>query len=163
MQIARFGLDRTKGARMKQQMDGDPRPFQHGRGETSDAHGGYRGGSYDNAGYQGDAQASTYGGLGGPGPYGTHGWSRRGDGHDLDDRQFDPDYRQWREQQMRELDRDYAQWRQERYAKFSEEFDRWRAARRAGADTAPGSGTHDESGGTSSPGGSTAARAPKTG
>jgi hypothetical protein len=128
---------------------------------------GYESGGYAGAGYahptQRDARShdqrqdversSTYGGLG-EGSYGTHGWSRRGDGHDVDDRQFDADYRQWREQQMRELDRDYELWRQERYKKFSEEFDQWRAARRQSAGQSAGSDT---------PGGSTAASSPKTG
>lgn len=46
-----------------------------------------------------------------------------------DDSQFDADYHQWREEQMRLLDRDYAQWRQERYRKFAEEFSQWRSQR----------------------------------
>lgn len=46
-----------------------------------------------------------------------------------DDTQFDADYRQWRDEQMRLLDRDYAQWRQERYRKFAEEFSQWRSQR----------------------------------
>lgn len=46
-----------------------------------------------------------------------------------DDTQFDADYRQWRDEQMRLLDRDYAQWRQERYRKFAEEFSQWRNKR----------------------------------
>jgi hypothetical protein len=104
----------------------------------------------------GSAPSSTYGGLGEGHTYGTHGWTRGGGGYDMDDRQFDPDYRQWREQQMREFDRDYEQWRQERYKKFSEEFDQWRAARRTG-------GATEASQGSSSPGGSSATSSPKTG
>lgn len=41
----------------------------------------------------------------------------------------DPDYHQWREEQIRKLDSDYHQWRQERYQKFSEDFNTWRATR----------------------------------
>ena len=41
----------------------------------------------------------------------------------------DPDYHQWREEQMRLLDEDYRAWRKERYQKFSEDFNAWRAAR----------------------------------
>lgn len=107
--------------------------------------------------------SSTYGGLGHEGPYGTHGWSRQGDGYDLDDRQFDADYRQWREQQMRQFDRDYEQWRQERYRQFSEEFDRWRATRQAGAPAQPPAGQGEPDAGTASPGGASATQTPKTG
>jgi len=46
-----------------------------------------------------------------------------------DDTQFDADYRQWRDEQMRLLDLDYAQWRKERYRKFAEEFSQWRSQR----------------------------------
>ncbi len=46
-----------------------------------------------------------------------------------DDTQFDADYRQWRDEQMRLLDQDYAQWRRERYRKFAEEFSQWRSQR----------------------------------
>ncbi|MBP7564721.1 MAG: hypothetical protein KA795_01815 [Burkholderiaceae bacterium] len=41
----------------------------------------------------------------------------------------DPDYHQWREEQIRNLDNDYDTWRQERYSKFSEEFSTWRKNR----------------------------------
>jgi hypothetical protein len=55
---------------------------------------------------------------------------------------FDPEYQQWREQQMRELDTDYSHWRRERYEKFSQEFNEWREARRRNqqraADGGPG-------------------------
>lgn len=47
-------------------------------------------------------------------------------------RQFDPDYHQWRAEQMRKLDEDYEQWKKERYQKFSEEFDAWRKQRLSG-------------------------------
>lgn len=62
-----------------------------------------------------------------------------------DDTQFDADYRQWREEQMRLLDLDYAQWRKERYRKFAEEFSQWRSQRlkaspaRSSAEDAPAS------------------------
>ncbi len=45
---------------------------------------------------------------------------------------FDPDYHEWRAEQMRQLDRDYAVWRQERYRKFAEEFETWRRQRFSG-------------------------------
>ncbi|MFZ6734584.1 hypothetical protein ACO0LG_21820 [Undibacterium sp. Ji42W] len=42
---------------------------------------------------------------------------------------FDPDYHQWRNQQIEALDSDYNDWRKERYQKFSTEFDTWRSSR----------------------------------
>ena len=53
---------------------------------------------------------------------GEHG---RGDEHS----EFDPHYRQWREQQLRQLDDDYRAWREEHYGRFSSEFDEWRKNR----------------------------------
>lgn len=50
----------------------------------------------------------------------------------------DPDYRLWREEQLRNLDKDYEIWRQDRYRRFADEFNRWRAARQSG--TTPTSG-----------------------
>jgi len=41
----------------------------------------------------------------------------------------DPDYHQWRSEQLNKLDRDYEEWRQHRYQRFSEDFDKWRADR----------------------------------
>ncbi len=38
----------------------------------------------------------------------------------------DPDYHQWRAEQLQNFDSDYQNWRQERYRKFSEEFNDWR-------------------------------------
>jgi hypothetical protein len=43
--------------------------------------------------------------------------------------EFDPEYLQWREEQLRRFDEDYRNWRKERYRKFSEEFDAWRRSR----------------------------------
>lgn len=45
------------------------------------------------------------------------------------EQQFDPDYQQWRSEQMRNLDDDYRNWRRDRYKKFSEEFTTWRNSR----------------------------------
>ncbi len=41
----------------------------------------------------------------------------------------DPDYLQWRNEQLRSLDSDYESWRRERYQKFSEDFNTWRSQR----------------------------------
>jgi hypothetical protein len=40
------------------------------------------------------------------------------------DEDFDPDYLQWREEQLRQLDEDYRAWRRH---KFAEDFSQWRA------------------------------------
>ena len=41
----------------------------------------------------------------------------------------DPDYHQWRREQLDKLDRDYEEWRQHRYQRFADDFDTWRASR----------------------------------
>ncbi len=64
-----------------------------------------------------------------------------------DDRHHDPDYAQWRQEQMQRLDEDYAAYRRERYQKFSQDFDAWRAGRARGAN-APDEGS-DAGGGKS--------------
>lgn len=59
-------------------------------------------------------------------------WADRDWQHDhpqQDARHHDPDYHQWRTEQMRRLDEDYRLWRQDRYKKFTEDFDTWRSQR----------------------------------
>lgn len=46
------------------------------------------------------------------------------------DADFDPDYLQWREEQLRQLDEDYRAWRQH---KFAEDFRQWRTRSSGGA------------------------------
>jgi hypothetical protein len=46
------------------------------------------------------------------------------------DEDFDPDYLQWREEQLRQLDEDYRAWRQH---KFAEDFRQWRTRSSGGA------------------------------
>jgi len=65
-------------------------------------------------------------GYAGPGGYGG---GFGGEHPDQERDQFDPDYSQWRREQMRALDDDYNQWRQDRFKKFSEEFSTWRSNR----------------------------------
>ncbi len=48
---------------------------------------------------------------------------------------YDPDYDQWRREQVRGLDEDYRSWRDERYKKFSDEFNTWRSNRPARSDS----------------------------
>jgi len=44
----------------------------------------------------------------------------------------DPDYQQWRDEQLRMLDADYESWRKDRYQKFSNDFSQWRSSRTSG-------------------------------
>ena len=71
--------------------------------------------------------------------------------------QHDPDYHQWRSEQMRNLDNDYSEWRKERYKKFSEDFDQWRSSRAgrsmaSGGQPSQGPGSSGASGGSTSVG-----------
>lgn len=125
----------------------------YGRGGTPD----YRQGSPNSwgrgewAGEFGDAAAADYagsqdgargsrgqGGFGygaGQGSYGGPGqWGRGeyGGEYGRGQPQHDPDYLQWREEQIRKLDSEYQSWREERYRRFSEDFNSWRAARSGG-------------------------------
>jgi hypothetical protein len=57
---------------------------------------------------------------------------------------FDPDYRQWRNEQMQSLDDDYRNWRRDRYKKFADEFSTWRSSRDKSAQGS-GAGSEDPS------------------
>lgn len=92
--------------------------------------GGYGGPRHDWGGSAGDRFGSRHGQGRGPG------------GRAQEERHPDPDYDQWRREQMKALDDDYDAFRRERYQKFSDEFSRWRASRQAGSEegmTASGS------------------------
>ena len=54
---------------------------------------------------------------------------QRGQPSDQNQDDFDPDYHQWRRDQIDALDKDYREFRQERYKKFSDEFATWRSNR----------------------------------
>lgn len=105
----------------------------------------YSGGALHGSGYGTYGGGSQYGSYGiergddryGRQGYGQSGWQQdheRGQQH-----RFDPDYQQWREEQIRNLDDDYRTYRQERYRKFSEEFDAWRKKRES---MSPREGSH---------------------
>jgi len=119
--------------------------YSHGVDARTDSTGGYGSGNFgpDNAfgsgGYgNGDWNQGSYGSRGGQ----SHG--QRGQAY------HDPDYHQWRSEQLSRLDRDYEEWRRHRYQRFSEDFDQWRANRdnnQGGAQGAAGnSGTAGASG-----------------
>ncbi len=46
-----------------------------------------------------------------------------------DDREFDPNYRSWRDRQIGDLDRDYDDYRREHQARFENDFTSWREKR----------------------------------
>lgn len=81
------------------------------------------------------------------------------------DNQFDPDYHQWRTEQLRSLDNDYHSWRQDRYKKFSDEFNSWRNSRQqqtSGGETPSRSGASSVSGSDEASSGSSPAQAPSS-
>lgn len=94
-----------------------PAGGDHGHERFQGGSGGYRSNTGPYAGSQ------TYGGYGDQLGYGSYRGGRGQSPH------HDPDYQQWREQQLRALDEDYQSWRGERYKKFSDEFDNWRKNR----------------------------------
>ena len=79
-----------------------------------------------------------------------NGYRSQGDGRQ--DRQgaghphYDPDYHQWRSEQIRGLDDDYRAWRSERYNNFTNEFGEWRKNRQA----TPAGNSASEAGGKAS-------------
>lgn len=79
----------------------------------------YRGAGYAGPGGYGGGYGGSYSGS-------QSGYSGQ---RDQPEQQFDPDYSQWRREQMRALDDDYNQWRQDRFKKFSDEFSTWRSSR----------------------------------
>lgn len=98
---------------------------------------GYSGGAVSGSGYGTYGGGPQYGGYGaerGDDRYGRQGYGQSGWQQDHEGGQqhrFDPDYQQWREEQIRNLDDDYRTYRQERYRKFSDEFDSWRRNRQS--------------------------------
>ena len=82
----------------------------------------------------------------------------------------DPDYHQWRNQQIQNLDRDYGDWRRERFEKFSSDFNNWRSNRpkqeeagAAGSSRDPSSGSASLTGAHQSSGGSTSSTSSHSG
>jgi hypothetical protein len=59
--------------------------------------------------------------------------------------EFDPDYSEWRQAQMRTLDDDYRAYRQERQKKFSDDFETWRKGRDRSGDKSKQGGSSGSS------------------
>ena len=84
--------------------------------------------------------------------YGDRGSSGLGYGADSgrNDQHHDPDYHQWRSEQMQALDNDYRNWRQDRYKKFSDEFSNWRQSH-TGQSASGGNGKAESGNATDNP------------
>jgi hypothetical protein len=126
----------------------------YGHGSESWEHGGHEHGDLRSrhGRRREDADNASFGGpsYGGPSSMGSR-YGERSPGAERDWRMSDvdwrrrhdyrdPDYWQWRNEQLSKLDREYDAWRQERYKKFSEEFDEWRSRRQQSAGNASSSG-----------------------
>ena len=130
-------------------------------GQSAQRFGGYR------HGY--DARTDSTGGYGsgnyGPDNAGGADWNAqrawrdeartRDDGSTYGQSYHDPDYHQWRGEQLNRLDRDYDEWRQHRYQRFAQDFDNWRANRDnnpggQGPSAQAGSGTQSAAAGDTS-------------
>ena len=98
----------------------EPRDSRDHWGRNEFGRGDDRGGSHGSGSYGGARPTSQHARSGDGASSGAH-----------RDSTFDPDYLQWRNEQMRKLDDDYLQWRKERYSKFSAEFNEWRQRGRA--------------------------------
>ena len=63
-------------------------------------------------------------------PYGRDDYRRTSfSGSRSDDREFDPNYRSWRDRHMGDLDRDYDDYRREHQSRFENDFTSWREKR----------------------------------
>ncbi len=76
-------------------------------------------------------------------------------------RHSDPDYQQWRNEQLERFDDDFEAFRRERYGKFADEFNTWRSnrANQKPSSANPGTRTSDSS---SSPAGSRSSEGSQT-
>ncbi len=111
--------------------------FEQDRGRFQGGSGGYA----SNTGVY--ASSQPYGGPADQLGYGSSQGDRQQRSH------YDPDYQQWRDEQMRNLDNDYHAWRGERYKKFSDEFGAWRSSRPAGDDKRSDTGSSSSAAPTS--------------
>jgi hypothetical protein len=121
---------------------GDPRRSQYGETDYG-VYGPHYGSGYpgdaihggDVRGYGHSQYAGGYGYERGDDRYGRQGYgqSEWHQEYEREQHRFDPDYLQWRAEQIRNLDNDYFNYRRERYKKFSEEFDAWRRNRASSA------------------------------
>ena len=156
--------------------------YRHGYDARSDSTGGYGNGNGsfrpDNQGSRGGrGPSATWGQSLADNYQGSRGWQESPDNHDrYGDNGYqgnfqqgqrgqayhDPDYHQWRSEQLSRLDRDYDEWRQHRYQRFSEDFDNWRSnrANQAGdvSGQQSGSSKHDVSNGGDKGAGKTATK-----
>jgi hypothetical protein len=110
--------------------------FDEGYGGSYGSSNGYSGGYAGARGDNRDDFRNSYGTRGGYGSDDSDNWGRRDSVRDWGEQRgasaqhsHDPDYYNWRSEQIRNLDNDYQSWRQERYSKFSDDFNKWRSDR----------------------------------
>lgn len=114
-----------------------------GARQSGAGYGGYGSSDRFSEGYGGSQYSGSQGG--GAGQYGSGRQDRFGGGFYGDSDRFssgghqsqqghDPDYHQWRNEQISSLDKDYETYRGERYQKFSDDFNTWRSNRTKNAD-----------------------------
>lgn len=161
-----YGLNRSRG-----ESQGYPRSGREGFG----AHGPQGRSGYDNGpGRQHQAWGAPYESQGfrddegrfaspyrdderGQGGYGNaYGFTRNAPPAQQSRGHRDPDYQQWRDEQLRTLDDDYDSWRKERYQKFSDDFSQWRSSRTSGSSGQQQPGQQNQKGGGSQSASSTA-------
>jgi len=131
---------------------GDPRRSQYGETDYGVYGPRYDSGYPRNASHVGDASGhgrsqyqDGYGYERGDDRYGRQGYGQSDwhQEHEREQHRFDPDYLQWRAEQIRNLDNDYFCYRRDRYKQFVQEFDSWRRNRESSSG-ASGSATAQE-------------------
>ncbi len=85
-----------------------------------------------NAGWRGAPQNADRGFQFGY-PQGGYGYDQSNYGQHQHQHMHDPEYCQWRQEQIRSLDDSYSAWRDERYSKFAKDFGEWRKNRKESA------------------------------
>ena len=106
----------------------------HGEGSRGGSPRSYGGRSEQGGAMPGSGYPSDYGGDDWNLPSGPRTWgSGVGSGVQgrgmRESRHSDPDYQQWRNEQLERFDDDFEAFRRERYGKFAEEFNTWRSSR----------------------------------
>lgn len=111
----RYGEGRRDWTRFERDRGGSGGYGQYGAG-------GFARGGYGQSGYGGDYGQRQHGQT----TYGGEGRGRSG----AQDRDFEPDYLDWRNERLAGYDRDYEQWRADQTRRHDDEYRTWRGERR---------------------------------
>ena len=181
---ANYGLSRDAGYNPRETNANDLWEAENSRGPRGYGHSQGYGGPLS---HPDDVQRGTQGGLGGQQQYNRFQQSGSNQGGQYNPslntsrggneyggyeanyagQHHDPDYHQWRNEQIRGLDNDYKAWREERYSNFSNEFGEWRRGRQNKQSTggsssgSQGSGESDSSSTTGNASQGSAGTSPK--